>query len=482
MGPRSRIATTFGTALLAGLILGACGGDEVVLTPTEQARQTVVEGLRSDHEWLRAETIRLIAELGTTDFRSDVEAALSDPSPVVQTAAIEALLRLGDRSVESQALARLVSGTPEQRLRLLELIVDTGRAEFRAEVLLRALRDTSGAVQRAALAHAVATETPVAFDELNRLINGTDEEVASEAFRTLVHFERVTALDLVLDLLRSNTQTERDRGLRFARHLNSANLWPLMRSLAAQSEDPDSRRRALLVLGHLGDRIAEEPLRDMVLSARDEVAAEALTALSHIDTAAARNQPLTHRSDARAPVRDAALSALIRQRRPADDFETYLDDRDPEIAERALIYMQDVDPERAAAIYSQTLRDTEEPYVVLYALYRVSLRHDIRRFLDACSNQLRAYLNQPDAALSGLAARLLLTATSPAEMEDAIVRAGTSDALYALVEASYGANGDFSSLYTDALNHDLYAVRVAAALGIVSLGDAYRPPATEEDS
>ncbi len=467
---------------LALAFVFACGNDEPDLSPHDRAVATVTDALASDHEWLRAETVRLIGELGTADFTGELQAALHDPSPLVQTAAVEVLLRRDLRSAEESAMAQLVSGPPAQRARLLELVVHTGRAEFRTDVLLRALRDTDRSVQIAALRHAIATNTHFGIDEFQRLMNDEDATVSAEAFLALMHFERLAALDLVLTMLRSSTQAERDRGLRFARHLNSANLWPMMRALATQTENPETRQLALMVLGHLGDQTVEEDLRVLVLSARDHVAADALRAISHIDTPRARDQPLIHRRDSRPAVREAALEALTAQRRPADDFGEFLHDQRADIADGALLHMQQSDPERAAALYAHTLRETDDPAAVLYALYRVSLANDIRRFLDASSTQLQAVLAESDMNTAGLAARLLLTATPPSELEERIRNADSPDALYALIEATYGADGDFSDLYTEALDNDLVAIQVAAALGVVALGDAYHPPIGEAEA
>jgi hypothetical protein len=251
-----------------------------------------------------------------------------------------------------------------------------------------------------------------------------------------------------------------------------------MRAYASQDDDGVAQRL-------FGGRITEvseddQPLRDILLAAEPEVAASALEALSHIPTRRAQDQPMRHRRDPRAAVRAAALEQLVRQNRPADDFEIFLDDADPSIAEEALLHMQNESPERAAQLFSRALAETEDPGAALTALYRVSLKDDIRRFLDATSQQLLRFLVDEDPRLSGLAARLLVIGTSPVEMRNRLRRTGRPDALYALIESTYGGDQNFSDLYTESLDHDIHAIRIAAALGILRLGGAYTPPVVEE--
>lgn len=433
----------------------------------------VQDGLTSQHEWLRAETVRLVGIVGVDDFTSEVEGALDDGSAVVQTAAIEAMLRMGERSVETPALSRMIAGSEDQRLQLLELIAETGRPQFRNDVILRALRDLDARVQVRALELAIQIGTELGLDELRRLIEDDDSDVAAQAFKTFVHFDRSGALDLALSRIRSTDTEERGRALEFTRHLASASLWPTMRAYADQDDDVNAQHLALIVLGHLGDPSAELPLRDILLGSEPALAAAALEALSHIPTQRALDQPLRHRRDPRPAVRSAALDQLIRQRRPTDDFEFFLDDSEPSISERALVHMQSETPERAAQLYDRALAETDDPAAALTALYRVSLRTDIRDFLDASSAQLLRLLSDADPAISGLAARLLVIGTSPVEMRNRLRRTGHPDALYALIEATYNGDHNFSELYTEAMEHDIHAIRIAGSLGIVALGEQY---------
>ncbi|MFT6397817.1 MAG: HEAT repeat protein [Bradymonadia bacterium] len=421
----------------------------------------------------------MVGIVGVENFTSELEEALDDGSAVVQTAAIEAMLRMGERSVETPALSRMIAGTAEQRLQLLDLIVETGRPQFRDDIILRALRDLNARVQVRALELAVEIGTELGLDELRRLIEHDNTDVAVQAFLTLAHFDRSGALDLVLTGIRSTDESQRGRALEFARHLASASLWPTMRAYAAQEDDLSAQRLALIVLGHLGDPSAELPLRDILLAAEPELAAAALGALSHIPTQRAMDQPLRHRRDPRAAVRETALDEMIRQRRPTDDFEVFLDDTDAEISKRALVHMQSETPERASQIFSRALAETDDPAAALTALYRVSLQTDIRDFLDASSDQLMRFLSDEDHAISGLAARLLVIATSPIEMRNRLRRTGRPDALYALIEATYNGEHNFSELYTESMDHDIHAIRVAASLGILALGTEYEPPLSE---
>jgi hypothetical protein len=64
-------------------------------------------------------------------------------------------------------------------------------------------------------------------------------------------------------------------------------------------------------------------------------------------------------------------------------------------------------------------------------------------------------------------------------MRNRLRRTGRPDALYALIEATYNGEHNFSELYTESMDHDIHAIRVAASLGILALGTEYEPPLSE---
>ncbi|MCB9532202.1 MAG: hypothetical protein H6700_10585 [Myxococcales bacterium] len=463
------------TAALALSFVAACGGSEPPPDYIERSRQQIQAALHSDEPWVRAETVRLLGLTNGVE-RAALRAALDDDSVIVRTAAIEALLRSNDPAVEEAALAQLIAGTEAQRIQLLELIAQTARPEFREQTLRRALVDLSPSVQLSALRLTVRHGVSLGIEDVSRLLSHSDARVADAAFEALVALDAQEAMEVMLRGLRDSSAPARLRAMRQARLLPTANVWPMMRSIAARSSDPTERRLALVALGNLGDPTAEQPLRDYVLGLQGAEAAEALAAISHIPTARAANQPLVHRRDPRREVRDVALSELIRQRRPADDFVVFLTDADPAIAERALLHMQTTEPDRAAAIFAANLEESDDPVAALGALYRVSLQKDIRRFLDAAQSQLRAYLHSDDPAIVGLAARLVLVGASPAAVALELSPADI-DGRYALLEAGIARRADLSSLYAESLGDDLTMIRVAAALGIMSLGDQFHAPA-----
>lgn len=462
------------SAALALTCASACGPGDVP-TSTELADTTVRAALGSDREWIRAETIRLVGTHAAAAYGDAIEAHLEDPSAMVQTAAVEALLRTGDRDVETVALQRLVSGSVEQRIQLVELIVRVGRQGFRNDVLGRALRDVSPRVRVAAMRHAVAANIRLGAAELERLLTADEADVATEALRTLAHFDEDAALDFVLTSLRSSNPLTRSRTLSLARHVPTPSLWPVMRHIALDDPTSAASRQALIVLGHLGDPLAEESLRAIVLGTDADAAAEALLALGRIPTERATDQALVHRRDARPAVRRAAFEVLVEQNRPADTFDLFLEDADPLLARDALLHVLRADPARAAGRLSRALENARNRTTTLSALYRASLEADLRPVLVAAAPLLQEDLQSGDEDAAGLAVRLLAGASSLDAVLVEALASGSEHALYGMIEAALRAPDGHSDLFARGLESDVHVTRVAASLGVIALGDDYAP-------
>lgn len=476
MSRAAGLALTAVLAMAGSGVLSACGGATEEASPGERASAILEEGFAERSPWIRAETIRLVGEARLEAFRPYVQAALEDESELVRTAAVEAMLRWQDPGAQEAALAGLVGGSVAQRVELLTLIVTTTDGRFRAEALQRSLRDVSPAVRLAALDHLRHLNLQPPQSDLQRMIDGDNPTLADRAFAELVRTNRGAATAIVLRELRSSDREVRDRGLRFARHLPLPELWRPMRSYA---EDGESHRRAaaLVVLGHLGDPWAEEGLRQVVLGGNDETAAEALRALAHIPTDTAREQPLQHRRDARAPVRGAALDAMIELRRPPSEFLVFLSDSDATLGERAFVYLQRRDPGFAAQSFAQVLEESEDAENVVAALYRASERRDVTTLLQATQARLESLRLHADPDVSALATRLLLQVVPAAELAPEIDARTQPGASYALLEAAIAADdAAWSPLFEAALDGDYFALRLAGAVGIARLGDRFTAP------
>ncbi len=484
MGVARLLTPAVWTLGLCFVVFGVgCGrSSEPSQTAREQVAPVVESGLTSARPWIRAETVRLLGLIEAPAFLPELTRALRDESPLVQTAAIEAVLRLGDPTAEESALSRLISGNPEQRVQVMRLIVSSSAPAFQREVVRRSVRDVSSTVRLAALESARSVGLVLSVPELERLLEDEDPDLVDAAFRELVRADRQVALGFVLRSIRSSTPRERNLGMALARHLALPELWPMMRSYAASDEDTRAQELALVVLGHLADPMAEDALRTVVLAGDDDVAARALYAISFIPTQRAREQPLVHRRDSRQAVRAAAFDAMRRQGQPIAEFELFLEDSNHTLAERALAYMQETDPLFAAEAFARTLDESEDPTSAMWALYRTSLLHDIGGMLAAGSEEIEQLMLSNDPVIANLATRLMLTARPAESFVPDVISGGTSDALYAVIEATLTVDGNFSDLYVAALEHDLAAIRIAAAIGIWRLGNDFAPTVAEEAS
>ncbi len=458
----------------------ACGGDEPsqALDARAWASPVIEQGLTDRDPWIRAETVRLVGLLQDRRWAARLRDTLTDPSPLVQNAAVEALLKLGDDQAENATLNLLVSGTTEQRAQLVDLVAGAAEGDFRRQAIERSLRDTAPAVRAAAVRAIAAHNVRVSLDTLDHLVDDADVRVADEAFTWLATQQPDRARDAAMQRLRSDEPATRQRGIALARHLASADLWPAMRSYAVSGSESD-QRMAVLFLGRLGDPLAEEPLRQLVLSADSQTAAFALDSLSYIDTPRAQEQARRHRNDARMPVRAAAFDVMLRQGAPNELLEGFLGDTDPELAYRALIGLQRRDATFTAGAIARSLRDAEEPASPLRALVRSSMRADIRPMLRQARETLLPLTTHEDPDVTWMATRLVLQVDTPAGHTERILRDGRAEPVYALLERSLTDGENHSSLYTETMDDDLFLVRLATAVGMWKLDANYVAPQPE---
>ena len=178
---------------------------------------------------------------------------------------------------------------------------------------------------------------------------------------------------------------------------------------------------------------------------------------------------------------DAVAIGLVAGAQAAE-LELFLEDSNHTLAERALAYMQETDPLFAAEAFARTLDESEDPTSAMWALYRTSLLHDIGGMLAAGSEEIEQLMLSNDPVIANLATRLMLTARPAESFVPDVISGGTSDALYAVIEATLTVDGNFSDLYVAALEHDLAAIRIAAAIGIWRLGNDFAPTVAEEAS
>ncbi|MFT4703068.1 MAG: HEAT repeat protein [Bradymonadia bacterium] len=465
------------TTTALALALAGCGADEH-LPPQQRAALVLEEALSHENNWVRAETVRLLADAEFDAAKPQIRAALDDADPLVESSAVNALLRMGDSEANERALTGLMTGSDVRRLELLEDVVHNTRGRFRSEALARSLRDPSAVVRLRALDHCVQMNLEPDVADINRLVRGEDREVRQTAFRVLVRLDREAALAMVLTDLRGSDGERRDDALSLSRYLAVPSLWPTMRSFATHGDDAQ-RGLALLVLGHLGDPWAETSLVSVISTgaATEAAAAASLIALARIPTSSAQARAMLYRRDPRPEVRAAAFEALRHVTAPPVAFEPFLIDDDSELGQRAFGYLQERDPLFAAEAFSRSLTTADDPVMVLRSLYSASQTREVRPLIEQVRPRLEALARQPNPEAADLALRLLLTVSEPSDLLSIAQAARAPGPLYAVLEACARADDpQWSALFTQALDHDLFALRVAGAIGISQLGDRYAPP------
>lgn len=473
MARPARLALIAATALVAG-----CGRNDEpeVVDARTLAEQTVEAALADPSEWVRAESVRLLALSGDPSVEPRLAQLLADQSGLVRGAALEALLATSNRSAAEAALRALLQGTAEQKLRLLDLVLRHGSADLQREAALQALRDTDAAVRSGTLAR-IATSRSVALtrEQIDRLLGDSSAAVVDETVRFLVATAPDLATTTVLTRLRSSQAATRASGMRLAAALGVPAVWPQMRSMA-RAGDREQRTMALMALGHLGDPIAEADLRSIVLNGTGSEAGLALEALARIPTDTARQQPLRMMRDARVEVRRAAFRAMAHLEQPLEAFEGFLSDADPAIVGMAVAHVQARDPERAARLLTRALSEAVDPEPLMRALFAASRTADVSALVRAARPQLLQVARSANEGASYLAIRLLLDAEQPSDlMPDVVADQLSPAALYGLLESSIGRDPGLSDLYTRQLEHELFMVRVAASVGIFTLGPNYAP-------
>jgi HEAT repeat protein len=447
----------------------------------QAASATIDQGLSHSDPWVRAESVRVIGLAENGALRGRISSALQDSEPIVRASAIDALLRQGDPAAETSTLATLTSGTREQKTVLLGLIAQNTRDPFRSEALLRAARDIDAEIRIVALDHLERIGIMPPQEDLTRLLTDGDARVVERAFSFYARARPDEALAVTMAGLRSSDADERRRAMQTAAYLDAPELWPAMRSIVANG-DSAMAGAAQLALGRLGDPSVEDALRNTVLSGQGPAAARALEALSWIPSERARAQALRHKNDLRADVREAAFDVMVRLAMPMDEFATFLESSDTNLGRRALLYVQQRDPLRAAEILAATLANSEQPDLVLAATYRTSQTNDIAPLLRAARATLERLVSSPNETISALAMRLILVADSADSHRDALVGAVGDGARYSVLEASVGSESDWSGVYAAYLHDDRFFLRLAAAVGALEMGARFVPPLPGEGS
>lgn len=459
------------------LALGACGSntDEQVVDARGLTEPIIESALTDSNEWVRAEAVRLVGQVPERVAEAEYARFLNDPSVLVRSAALEALLKAGSPAARDSAMRGLVAGTPQQRIQLLDLVADSTNDALKRDALLQAIRDSSPEVRRAAIERLERARVALTSEYTERLLGDSDPSVVEAMVGHLARTSPEAATTAVLTRLRNADAAVRADGMMLASSLSVPALWPQMRSLARRGT-PEQRTRAILALGRLGDPTVESDLRNMVLNGSADEAARALDALSHVDTTEARQQPARHRRDNRIEVRRAAFDAMVRLDYPFSEFEVFLGDSDSTVVRNATSHMQTLDAARTAQLVASSLAEVADPTPMMLAMYETSLQTDIGALVRASRPQLQQVSQSTNQGAAWLATRLLLLGVPTTELDAALPSAPGPATRYAMLEAALNApRAEDSAVYREALEHELFLVRLAAALCIWRLNDRYVP-------
>jgi HEAT repeat protein len=429
----------------------------------------IQSALSSSEAWIRAEAIRLVAKSGIAPLGNSLQAALTDPAPLVRFSSMEQLLPAGNRQAQDALLAAQSNEDTEGQIRLFRLAIRRGTNRFKVEIATFLLRQRSPETRRATLLEMRDADIGVDPALRDQLLNDPDADVADAAFAYLAEQDPPTALERVIESLRSSDAARRTRGMHRARHLTHADLWPTMRATATHGSE-EQRFAAQCVLGRLGDSTVEEALRSVILTGTEANAALAVRAISNIRTPRAQSQASRQVDDPRAVVRRAALDVLLERGASSTEFEAFLADPDPTLGRRAMTAIIASDPSRAASLVSRQLGNEEGAERVLMSIHETAATMDLTDLLLALRDTLYTLSMNENDTIAGLATRLLAR-SEPAMvlLERARAHGGDQTLFSALEAAMLEPTEEMRPFLLEGLGHELRMIRFAAALVLLKL-------------
>ncbi len=466
------------TALL--LSLQACVSEEPPAVPeavrldqpaavAARVDAEIQAALSSPDAWTRAEAVRLIARSGVGPLGSAIQAALTDPATLVRLSSMEQLLPAGNREAQDALLAAQSHENADGHARLFRLAIRCGTPQFQAEFATFLLRHRSPETRLAALVEMRDSDIGVGPPLRDQLLDDPDDAVADAAFAYLSEQDPESALERVLESLRSSDSNRRLRGMSQARHLTHADLWPTMRASAIHGEQAQ-RFAAQCVLGRLGDASVEEALRSVILTGDEASAALALRAISGIDTPRAQSQASRQVDDPRPAVRRAALDVLVARGASVTELEAFLDDADPSLGRRAMAAIMAADPQRAASLIARQLGNEESAERVLMSIHETALNTDLSDMLLALSEPLHSLSMNESDVVAGLAIRLLALSESPSVLLERAWARGGYHSLFAATEAALSSPvSEMRPILVEGLSHDVRMIRFVSALALLKL-------------
>lgn len=469
-----------GACSIAALLLGAgCNrADEELEARRAETLATIDLGLAQADAAVRAETLRLIGKLGDPALVDRLIAGLEDPDPGPQAAATEALLRMGRTEAEAAALAHLVAAPEAQRKQTLAIAMTSTREAFREEAVARALGDAAAPLRLAALNQARMQRVKVAEPTLLKLTSDANPALADAAMQLLGERFPEAASRSLISRLRSDDAAAHTQGLRLAVYAPSASIWPLLRSYAAFGTEAE-QNDALRALAALGDETVHDRIRSLTLAAAPEEAARTLRAASRLVSEDVAAQRSLFRKNENVELRRAAFDAMTASQAPLSDWAVYLDDPEVTLVQAAIRQMQALDSAATAQAVTKALATTATPERLLRGILLAAETDAVVALVQAAAPRLEQLVASDNAAISELAARLLLKDPSRKALQATLLDSKKPTLTYALLDNTLEQSGGNPEAAARFAHDDLYFLRLAAQLHIWKLGADYRPVATD---
>lgn len=457
-----------------------------------------------DDPFVRAETLRVLAHLEDPNLAALAKAAENDPSPMVRVAALRMLLRSGAPNGRQTALKAFGRSKRDERLQVLNAVLEYGSAPLKREVTARALRGSDPATRR------------IAFE--NGLLRRVDDAVAAEKDKYL---ERNLYPELARYVDRKNVTVGALALKKFVDLGQEERAEPLIRIFEREDMATEERVKAAQVLAGGHAKSAEpafmkivndydKSLKDESLGIPGKVIPQELIRAAVIGAAGAGNTEIVPR--AKQYLKNATLNETLEilealERNPSEDaaltLKVAMQDAREEIRSRAIqLYQQreDVDPnaliksmvgtsyttQRKLALLLMTsyldvwveslhkrLDRQSEIQPTLRMLRDVLLtREEVGKVISPLSDRLTEVMSSEKGERAALAAYLLaINAETNTDEEIATLDKKLDESTrYAFLEFQMRERHSTSvKLFRTYINADLYAMRLVSAAGLWKL-------------
>lgn len=324
-------------ALSLLLALPACSGEELKENERQEINRIISTGVGfEDDPFVRAETLRVLELLADPRLDAFARERVEDASPMVQVAALRALMATGNSEVERLALSSYGRGDAATRLAILHAAMEYGPESLRKELFDQALRSKSLKLRKLAFEEGTLAEVNRAVrdkDEqklkveliprLSTLVDSEDFYIAAASLRKLRELGRKDRAEpLLAKFKREDTSVEeRVRLARILRVADVAEAKEAFVALAREDDDDDAGelklpikrveprlvRAATLGAVALGDESFVRPAQEYLKNANEEESIEVLEALARNTSKEATVSIKIAMMDARPTVRHLAI-------------------------------------------------------------------------------------------------------------------------------------------------------------------------------